>query len=376
MSYHLTSQLQQHALLREQQGLHRQRQIACFDKHMIHFSSNDYLSLATDERVKRAYQAGFTEHPVGSGGSMVVCGYHAAHSTLEKAFAQALQVDDCLLFSSGYAANLSVVSLLAQMNTSLLIDKAVHASIYDGLKLSGATYQRYLHNDLSDLAKKLDTQSTNSVVMTESVFSMSGQRAPLTDIAKLTNAAQIDLLVDEAHAFGVFGPDGLGGVMEAGLTQKDVPLRVIPLGKAVGASGAIVAGHGVWIDALLQMRPAVYSTSMSPAYAHGLLETFDIIRHADSRRKKLTDLVHYFRDAISHSPLQWRDSWSPIQQLQLGCPHKATAMTARLLEQSIICLPMRQPTVNKEETGLRVILNYQHEPEQIDLLFHCLHSST
>ncbi len=372
MNNHLTTKLQQYAVLREQQGLHRQRQIACFDKQMIHFSSNDYLSLASDERVRQAYQMGFAQHPVGSGGSMVVCGYHAAHRALEKDFAEALHVDDCLLFSSGYAANLSVVSLLAQMNASLLIDKAVHASVYDGLTLSGTKYQRYLHNDVVDLAKKLNAQHTNTVVMTESVFSMSGQRAPLIEIAQLTHAAGIDLLVDEAHAFGVFGPEGLGGVMESGLTQEDVPLRVIPFGKAVGASGAIVAGHGVWIDALLQMRPAVYSTSISPAYAYGLLETLDIIRQADDRRAKLADLVRYFRGAIQQSPLRWRDSCSPIQQLQLGCPHKATTMAAKLLEHSIVCLPMRQPTVNKEETGLRVILNYHHEPEQIDLLFHCL----
>ncbi|MDP3704535.1 MAG: aminotransferase class I/II-fold pyridoxal phosphate-dependent enzyme [Legionellaceae bacterium] len=375
MSNHLTLKLQQYAALRDEQGLHRQRHIVSADKHVIHFSSNDYLSLAHDDRVRRAYQIGFATHPVGSGGSMVVCGYHAAHRTLEKAFAQALQVDDCLLFSSGYAANLSVVSLLAQMDASLLIDKAVHASIYDGLKLSGAKYQRYLHNDVIDLAKKMDDQSSNTVVMTESVFSMSGQRAPLADIAQLTNVAQIDLLVDEAHAFGVFGPEGLGGVMESRLTQMDVPLRVIPFGKAVGASGAIVAGQGVWIDALLQMRPAVYSTSISPAYSYGLLETLDIIRQADARREKLAHLVHYFREAIQRSPLKWRDSCSPIQQLQLGCPHKATTMAANLREHAIICLPMRQPTVNRDETGLRVILNYHHEPEQIDLLFHCLHAS-
>jgi len=375
MSSRLTTIIQQQSMLREQQGLHRRRHVTSPDTQVINFSSNDYLSLGSDRRVQQAYRTGFSQYPAGSGGSMVVCGYHSSHRTLEKCMAQALQVDDGLLFSSGYAANLSVVSLLAQCGASLLIDKAVHASIYDGLKLANAQYHRYIHHDLNDLAKKIKTASSNTVVMTESVFSMSGQHVSLAEVARLTRIANMDLIVDEAHAFGVFGPQGLGGVAKAGLTQHDVPLRVIPFGKAMSASGAIVVGQSIWIDALLQMRPAVYSTAISPAYAHGILETFEMVRHADDRRKKLMDLVAYFRAAIDKSPLRWRDSSSPIQQLQVGCPYRATAIAEKLLAHSIVCLPMRQPTVTKEETGLRVILNYQHEPEHIDLLFQCLHAS-
>ncbi|MDP3560916.1 MAG: 8-amino-7-oxononanoate synthase [Legionellaceae bacterium] len=379
MSNHLTTTLQQHIHARVEQGLHRQRHVITVDDHMTHFSSNDYLSLASDPRIKRAFQSAFNSYPVGSGGSMVVSGYHPTHRVLENAFADALQVDDCLLFSSGYTANLSVMCLLAQANASILIDKAVHASIYDGLKLAQAKYYRYLHHDLNDLIKKIQTLNErqsleNLVVMTESVFSMSGQCSLLADIATITGKHGSALIVDEAHAFGVFGSEGLGAVIGAGLTQNEVPLRIIPFGKAMGGVGAIVAGNGVWIDALLQMRPVVYSTAVSPAYTHGLLETLAIIRQADSRREKLKNLIQYFRKAIQQSPLKWRDSSSPIQQLQLGCPHRATNAAARLLKHDIVCLPMRQPTVNKEETGLRVILNYDHEPEQIDLLFKQLHA--
>ena len=283
-------------------------------------------------------------------------------------------VDDCILFSSGYAANLSVLSLLGRFDTHVLIDKVVHASIYDGLELSGASYSRFLHNNLSDMVLKINEAPTHSVIMTEGIFSMSGQCAPLGEIAQLAKQHRLDLLVDEAHAFGVIGHQGLGAVILHQLTQADVPLRIIPLGKACAASGAIVAGQSEWIDALLQSaRSHIYSTAPSPAFAYGLLETLEIIRGADDRRRKLADLVGYFREAIVKSPLKWRDSCSPIQQLQLGCPHRALYYADKLREQSIVCLPMRQPTVSKPETGLRIILNYQHQPEHIDCLFKWIH---
>lgn len=365
----LTERLQKYSTELLQKGLHRQRQINGADDGVINFSSNDYLSLTSDSRIKKAYQRGFELYPTGSGSSMVVCGYHAAHHALEKAFAEALHVDDCMLFSSGYAANLSVMGLLARFESHILIDKSAHASIYDGLQLADAHYSRFLHNNIANLAAKIKTSSTN-VIVTEGIFSMSGQCAPLTEIAELSH----DMVVDEAHAFGILGPQGLGSVRQHQLTQAEVPLRIIPLGKACGASGAIVAGQGGWIDALLQSaRPHTYSTAISPAMAYGLQETLEILLAADERRDKLAGLVQYFRKAVANSPLKWRDSDSPIQQLQLGCSHRALNFANKLREQSILCLPMRQPTVSKQETGLRVILNYNHEPKQIDYLFECLH---
>ena len=370
MGGHLAEKLSQYTFSLKDQGLHRQRKISDIDRGVVNFSSNDYLSLTSDSRIKKAYQQGFDRYPSGSGGSMVVCGYHSTHHALEKAFASALDVDECILFPSGYAANLSVVGLLAHFNGHILIDKGTHASIYDGLKLSGASYTRYLHNNLADLVLKARKAPANAMIMTESIFSMSGQCAPLAEIAHLGH----ELVVDEAHAFGVLGRQGLGGVIQHQLTQTEIPLRVIPLGKAYGANGAIVAGQGVWIDALLQLaRPQIYSTALSPAMAYGLLETLEIVRGADDRRAKLMELIQYFRTAVSHSPLTWRESFTPIQQLQLGCSHRALYYSEKLREKSICCLPMRQPTVNQQETGLRVILNCHHEPDQIDWLFRSLH---
>lgn len=369
----LGNKLTHHLAERRQQGMHRQRQLTS-EAGVINFSSNDYLSLTMDQRVRNAYQAGLQRYPAGSGGSMLVCGYHPVHQALEKAFADALGVDDCLLFSSGYSANLSLINMLGHHDAHVIIDKQVHASIYDGLKLSGALFTRYLHNDLSDLTLKIQQCAHDAVLITESVFSMSGQIAPLAEIARLCKQHDGEALVDEAHAFGVLGPEGLGAVAQQQLTQDDVPLRVIPFGKACAAFGAVIAGQGAWIDALLQSaRSQIYSTAISPAFAYGLLETLDIVRCADDRRAKLAELVGYFRQAISHSPLTWRDSLSAIQQLQLGCPQLALSYSTKLREQGIVCLPMRQPTVSRQETGLRVTLNYHHQPEDIDKLFMCLH---
>jgi 8-amino-7-oxononanoate synthase len=370
----LTETLQFYCSKLQQQGLYRQRKLNDMSPNAINFSSNDYLSLASDPYIKKAYQQGFQQYPAGSGGSMVISGYHSTHKALEQAFVNSLKVDDCLLFSSGYAANLSVLRLLAQFDTHVLIDKMVHASIYDGLQAANAVYSRYMHNDLNHLSQKLKGVPSNSIVITEGMFSMSGACPPLNAIRRLSEQATQGLIVDEAHSFGVLGDKGLGAVIEHQLTQQDVPLRIIPFGKAFAASGAIVAGQQAWIDALLQVsRAYVYSTAMSPAVAYGLLVTLEQIKAAEERRTKLKQLINHFREAIKQSPLQWRDSRSPIQQLQLGCPHQASQWSAKLNEQGIICMPIRQPTVSKQETGLRIILNYDHRPEDIDYLLKILH---
>ncbi len=364
---------------RQHAGLHRQRRVVSSHDAMLSFSSNDYLSLSTHQPIRHAFQDAFANESIGSGGSMMVCGYHTAHQDLERAFAEALRVDGCVLFSSGYVANLCIISLLEMLQPMVFVDKSVHASVYDGLKLAQIPFKRFLHNNVADIERKIDRllkttiAPLNPIIMTESVFSMSGQHAPLNKIHQLALAYQAAFLVDEAHAFGVFGDQGLGALVDAGLTQDEVPLRMIPFGKSLGACGAIVAGQGEWIEALLQTRPAIYSTSMSPAYARGVQQAFEVMRAAEDRRAWLKQLIAYFRSQIQRSPLKWRDSETPIQQLQLGCPHRASALTDFLWQQQIICLSMRQPTVTRDETGLRVILNYHHQPEHIDRLFQAIH---
>lgn len=352
-------------------NLYRKRNIKS-NQQLISFSSNDYLSLGTCMEVREAYLYGFANYPPGSGASMVVTGFHIAHHDLEEAFKKALGVESCLLFGSGYTANLSVMNLLAAVGAHVLMDKAVHASIYDGINLSKVAYERYAHNDLSNLVDKIKIAPQNTIVLTESIFSMSGKQA---DLARIAQISAFPLLVDEAHAFGILGENGKGAVQKYGLSINEVPLRIIPFGKAMAGMGAIVAGSKVWIDALLQSaRPLIYSTALSPAYAYGLKETLQQLIKVDDRRKKLMDLIAYFRKCVAKSASTWADSLSQIQQLKLGCSVKALSFAQKLEEKGIICLPMRQPTVSKSDTGLRVILNYQHEMEHIDILFKEINS--
>lgn len=362
-----TEQLSKQSLLRSRSVFKSE------NSPLVHFDSNDYLSLTRNKLISGAYQRGFAAYPSGSGASMLLSGYHPNHRAVEQAFANFLAVDECLLVSSGYAANLAVTALLGRLKAHCFIDKESHASIYDGLALSQVGFTRYFHNDMMDLAGKLLPHTGNAALITEGVFSMSGQIAPLSAISALCRTYQNELLVDEAHSFGVLGEQGKGATAYYELTQQEVPLRVIPLGKAFAAQGAIIAGQRVWIDALLQAgRSLIYSTAISPALSYGLLTTLDVLIAADDRRLKLMQLVNLFREQIQNSPLNWADSCTPIQQLRLGCPRLALYYAQELKKQGISCLPVRKPTVSKKETGLRIILNYDHTPEKIYNLFNKL----
>ncbi|WP_058535066.1 aminotransferase class I/II-fold pyridoxal phosphate-dependent enzyme [Legionella saoudiensis] len=355
----------------KEQGLLRQRTVLKSENSsLVHFDSNDYLSLTLDKRISAAYQQGYSCYPSGSGASMLLSGYHENHRAVEQTFAKLLAVDECILFSSGYAANLAITALLGRLRAHCFIDKELHASAYDGLALAQVDFTRYFHNDLADLARKLPKHPTNSALLTEGIFSMSGQIAPLSSISALCVENQTELLIDEAHSFGVIGEQGKGAVVYHKLTQDQVPLRVIPFGKAFAAQGAIIAGTHTWISALLQAgRSLIYSTAISPALSYGLLTTLDVVVAADERRLKLMQLIGLFRELIQASPFDWADSLTPIQQLRLGCPHLALHYSQELKKQGISCLAIRQPTVGKKATGLRVILNYEHTPEQIKILF-------
>ncbi|MDF1678225.1 MAG: aminotransferase class I/II-fold pyridoxal phosphate-dependent enzyme [Legionellaceae bacterium] len=330
-------------------------------KHHLNFSSNDYLGLATQPEIQAAYQAGFQQNSVGSTGSMLVSGYHETHEALEYAFKRALGVDAARLFPSGYTANLGVMQLLATLNIHALIDKQMHASIYDGLRLSGGRYTRYYDAPKPNVP--------DAIVLTEGIFSMRGNMPDLTQLAN-----HYPLIVDEAHSFGILGPSGLGSVTAHRLTQDEVPLRIIPFGKALGAAGAIVLGDNDWITALTQTaRPFIYSTAMSPAMAHGLRYAFQHLQAADTARKALQQNIVLFKQHITHSPLVWADTNTPIQQLRLGSPKLAIQYAAYLEAHNIYCIPMREPTVRRTETGLRIVLNHCHTPDNIHYLFECLH---
>jgi len=358
----------------EQRGLLRTRRLVDpGNETMIYFDKNDYLSLSENPQIKEAYQKAYELFACGSGASMLAGGYHPNHYALERAFSQFLCIDECILFSSGYAANLAITALLGKIKAYCFIDKNIHASVYDGLALSQVNYSRFKHNNLADLALKVSNNLPNQVVLTEGIFSMGGKIAPLLQMYSLCQQTQSTLLIDEAHSFGVLGRQGAGAADHFGLTQKEIPLRVIPLGKACAGQGAVVAGNEEWIQALLQAgRSVIYSTAISPALSYGLLKALDILINADDRRLKLMDLIAFFRGHINNSPLQWADSDSAIQQLHLGCPHLALYYATELKKRGLSCAALRAPTVTTKTTGLRIVLNYNHQQEHIEKLFRTL----
>ena len=365
----------------KQSGLYRQRNrpiiTATPEQSLVNFCSNDYLSLTAEPKLQAAYQEGFKRYPCGSSGSAVINGYHSTHQILEKTIADALGVDDALVFSSGYAANLAATALFSSLKAPLILDKQVHASLYDGLKHSETPFQRYRHQDMDSLEQQLirarQSSEMGAMVLTEGLFSMSGQVASLDEIMDLCRQYDALCFVDEAHSFGVQGPQGLGVVKACGFTQEEVPLRLIAFGKALAGQGAVVAGKQAWIDALIQQgRSYIYSTTISPALAYGMTAAVNLVMQAVDRRRKLHELVQYFKQKAQQSSLSWRDSSSPIQQLRLGCPKQAQDVAEFLFAQGIFCQAIRQPTVSLQETGLRVVLNYGHSQEEIDRLFKAL----
>lgn len=354
-------------------NLYRRRELIFNTKNELNFSSNDYLSLAECPYIKNAFQEGFKRYPSGSRGSLVVSGYHSVHQALEEAFKVALKVDDALLFTSGYAANLAVFSLIQTLKLHPILDKAIHASCYDGVRLNNLTFSRFIHNNYLDLQKKINQTDKPSVILTEGIFSQTGQRAPLKQYGSIGEIMNSSMIVDEAHSFGVLGAHGLGATYDANLTQLEVPLRIIPFGKSFATQGAVVVGQGQWIEALLQSaRTFIYSTGISPALTYGILQAFNFMQKADNRRKRLFDLIHYFQQKITGSPFNWTVSDTPIQQLKLGSAHLALSYSEALKKSGIFCVAMREPTVPRQDTGLRVVLNYQHQEEDIDRLFQNL----
>lgn len=361
----------------ECKGLLRKREIYHSDStEFIHFDSNDYLSLRNDQRISNFYQKGYSRYPCGSGSSLLISGYHMAHRHLEKEFSNFLKVDDCVLFSSGYVANLAISRLLGQLQSDCIIDKAVHASIYDGLQAAGVKFSRFTSNNMDDLQRKIQAKPLNNpALMTEGIFSMNGQIALLDSITSLCHTNDITVLVDEAHSFGVIGHEGRGVIDIYYLTQEKIPLRMIPFGKALAAQGALVAGKKEWVDALIQAaRSLIYSTGISPALCYGIQKTLTTVIEADHRRKRLFELVDCFNWYRNQHGMNWIKSNTPIQFLKLGCPHQAAHLSKELEKKGIKCAPIRSPTVSHRDTGLRMVLNYNHNEDQIKKLFNSLNT--
>jgi 8-amino-7-oxononanoate synthase len=345
------------------------------------FCSNDYLGLAAHPAIVAALVDGARRHGVGSGASALISGHHREHHELEARFArlQAPHIPECaaLLFGTGYLANLAVITALADRETEIFSEELNHASLIDGVRLSGAARRIYPHADLAALASQLQASTARQrVIVTDAVFSMDGDLAPLPQLLALAQRHDAWLVVDDAHGFGVLGERGRGALAHFDLRSEHL-VYVGTLGKAAGVAGAYVAANASVIDWLVQRgRPYVFSTAPPPALAVALQAALDIITGAegDARRETLRRHVERLRTGVRVQPWRLLPSLTPIQPIVIGGNAPTMAAAAALQEQGIWVAGIRPPTVSAGTARLRVTLSAAHTDAQVDRLVHALNA--
>ncbi|MEB6379271.1 8-amino-7-oxononanoate synthase [Leclercia adecarboxylata] len=345
-------------------------------RRFCNFSSNDYLGLSQHPTVIRAWQQGAEQYGVGSGGSGHVSGYTTAHQALEAHLADWLGYPRALLFISGFAANQALIAALTGKGDRIIADRLSHASLLEAASLSPAQLRRFAHNNVVQLASLLDNPCEGQqLVVTEGIFSMDGDSAPLADIHAAAQRQGSWLLVDDAHGIGVTGPEGRGSAAGLGVKPE---LLVVTFGKGVGVSGAAVLCSDPVADYLLQFaRHLIYSTSMPPAQAVALLAAFNLIRsdEGEARRQRLAAHIRQFRAGVSDLPLEITASQSAIQPLIVGENDRALQLAHTLREQGIWVTAIRPPTVPAGTARLRLTLTAAHEPGDLNALLEALHAA-
>ena len=372
----------------DQRGLRRRRRIAdtaCAahmtvdGRDMLAFCSNDYLGLAADPRLVEALREGAALYGVGSGASHLISGHSRAHALLEERLAEfmapCVEAVRALYFGSGYMANLAVLSALATPVTEIFSESLNHASLIDGARLSRAKVQIYAHADCEALAAMLAANSApTKIVVTDSVFSMDGDLAPLPALLALCERHGAWLLVDDAHGFGVLGENGRGALEHFSLRAPNL-VYMGTLGKAAGVGGAFIAAHAKVVEWLVQRaRPYIYTTAAAPALAHALLTSLDIIAGDDGkqRRAHLQDLIARLRAGLTLQRWQLMPSDTAIQPLVIGANDAATRAAAALYEQGLWVPAIRPPTVPANSARLRVTLSAAHGADDVERLMAAL----
>jgi len=364
---------------RRQQGLYRSRRIhegpqapvmTIDGRPVLSFCSNDYLGLANHPEVVRAFQSAANEYGVGAGAAHLVNGHSRVHHELEDALAEFTGRERALLFSTGYMANLGVASALIGRGDTVLEDRLNHASLIDAGLLSGARLQRYIHADVTSLESKLVGDSNREcLIMTDGVFSMDGDIAPLPELAALASKHEAWFMVDDAHGIGVLGERGRGSLEHFGLTQADVPILMGTLGKGLGTAGAFVAGSEDLVEYLIQSaRTYIYTTAMPAAIAAATLASLRLVDSEGWRREKLQTLITRFRAGIEQLGLELMPSSTPIQPLVVGDAGQAVAMSEALLKRDMLVTAIRPPTVPQGTARLRFTFSAEHTENQVDQL--------
>ncbi|VEB99484.1 8-amino-7-oxononanoate synthase [Cedecea lapagei] len=344
------------------------------NREYLNFSSNDYLGLSQHPRIVEAWQKGAAEFGVGSGGSGHVTGYSRAHQAFEEQLAGWLGFERALLFISGYGANQAAISALAQKTDALIADRLCHASMIEAAMQSPAQLRRFHHNDVASLAAQLDkSHGGERLILTEGIFSMDGDGAPLADIAQASRQSGSWLMVDDAHGIGVIGDEGRGSCHQQNIRPE---ILVVTFGKAFGGSGAAVLCSEETANYLLQFaRHLIYSTAMPPAQAVSLQAALKVVQQGSEYRERLAENIHHFRQGAMQLSLKLADSFSAIQPLIVGENQLSLDLAARLREKGFWLTAIRPPTVPPGSARLRITLTAAHTSDDIAALLEALYDA-
>ena len=346
------------------------------EKPYLAFCSNDYLGLANHPQLISALQNGAQQWGVGAGAAHLVSGHFAPHHQLEMQLAEFVGKPAALLFSTGYMANMGVVQALVGKADTVFADKLNHASLNDAMLLSRAQIKRYRHGDMAQLAEQLaQTKTGRKLIITDAVFSMDGDLAPLPELLALCEQYDAWLLVDDAHGFGVLSEQGRGSLAHFKLASPRI-IYMATLGKAAGVSGAFVAAEQVVIDTLVnQARSYVYTTATPPALSVALLQSLQLIKNGDDRRAHLQKLIAQLRAGLADLPWTLMPSDTAIQPLLIGENQAALKLSEGLRERGIWVAAIRPPTVPQGTARLRITLSAAHSAADVQQLVEALHDA-
>lgn len=343
-------------------------------RECLAFSSNDYLGLANHPEVIASFRRAADEYGVGSGASHLICGHSREHQALEEELAEFTGRPRALLFSTGYMANLGVISALVRRGDGVFEDRLNHASLLDGGLLSGARFQRYGHGDSEALRSRLRAADCRrKLVVSDGVFSMDGDLAPLPALTDVCREEGAWLMVDDAHGFGVLGANGGGIAEHFAVTARDLPVLMGTLGKGFGTFGAFVAGSETLIDHLIQSaRSYIYTTALPPAVAAASRASLRLVRSEHWRRQKLSALIARFRSGAESRGWLLTASDTPIQAVLVGGDAEVVALGQKLFDAGIHVGAIRSPTVPRGSARLRITLSAGHSEGDVDRLLATL----
>jgi 8-amino-7-oxononanoate synthase len=340
---------------------------------LLSFCSNDYLGLANHPLVIEAFKAGAVRYGVGAGASHLISGHSRAHHALEEELAAFVGAERALVFSTGYMANIGVVSALTDRHSLICEDRFNHASLIDAARFPRARVRRYPHLDMVRLEGQLSESTGDKLIATDAVFSMDGDQAPLPDLVALATRYNARLLMDDAHGLGVLGDNGIGSVEHWSVPLRPPLILMATLGKALGTFGAFVAGEEALIETLIQRaRPYIYTTALPSAVAEATRAALSIVRAEDWRRKHLKALVAQFRQGAAELGFELIASDTPIQAVIFGSAEKTLTASRKLRAAGILVPAIRPPTVSKGTARLRITFSAAHEPAQVIRLLNAL----